>query len=142
MMFIDWLTEITGCPVCLATRSAVRWRVPISSDKMLGSGMRCTAARWIWLPAPSKMMAPSILASSRSRVAENSMSSVKPPLQSASTVFVVAQHHQAAGAPAQNPLEAVPHGRTRRDGRERIEQQRVSVANGCLVDCRHARSPR
>ena len=32
MICIDCDTEITGNPVCLATRSAVRWRVPVSSD--------------------------------------------------------------------------------------------------------------
>jgi hypothetical protein len=37
-MRIDWLTEMTGTPVCLATRSAVRWRVPDSVVGMAGSG--------------------------------------------------------------------------------------------------------
>ena len=36
MMRIDWLTEITGRPVCLATRSAVRCRVPDSSVGIAG----------------------------------------------------------------------------------------------------------
>ncbi len=44
-MLIDWLTEMTGRPVCLFTRSAVRWRVPDSSVGMAGSGTICTAAR-------------------------------------------------------------------------------------------------
>ena len=84
-MRIDWLTEITGKPVCLATRSAVRCRVPDSSVGMAGSGIRCTAARTMRVPSLDSTTAPSILHSSRSRVAENSTSSGKPPVQSAST---------------------------------------------------------
>ena len=47
MIRIDWLTEMTGKPVCLATRSAVRCRVPDSSVGIDGSGTSCTAARRI-----------------------------------------------------------------------------------------------
>ena len=86
MMCIDWLTEITGYPVCLATRSAVRCRVPDSSVWIAGSGMRCTLARTIRMPSEDSTTAPSILHSSRSRVAENSMSSGKPPVHNDSTV--------------------------------------------------------
>jgi hypothetical protein len=32
MICIDWDTEMTGKPVCRATRSAVRCRVPVSSE--------------------------------------------------------------------------------------------------------------
>ena len=86
MMCIDWLTEITGKPVCRATRSAVRCRVPDSSVGIVGSGIRCTPARTIRVPSlASTITAPSILASSRSRVAENSTSSAKPPVHSDST---------------------------------------------------------
>ena len=80
MICMDWLTEITGCPVCLATRSAVRCRVPDSLVSIEGSGTSCVAAHRIRVASRSKMMAPSILASSRRRVAENSMSSGKPPV--------------------------------------------------------------
>ena len=45
MIRIDLLTEMTGQPVCRATRSAVRCRVPDSSVGSEGSGTRCTAAR-------------------------------------------------------------------------------------------------
>ncbi|CAM3865727.1 hypothetical protein NOMA109596_14490 [Nocardioides marinus] len=86
MICIDWLTEITGNPVCLATRSAVRCRVPVSSEGMVWSGIRWTAARMIRLRSRSTMIAPSILASSRSPVAVNGTSSSKPPVLIASTV--------------------------------------------------------
>ena len=36
--------EMTSASVCLATRSAVRWRVPVSSDAIEGSGMSWTFA--------------------------------------------------------------------------------------------------
>ena len=87
MMRIDWLTEMTGKPVCLATRSAVRCRVPDSSVGIVGSGTSWTPARRIRVPSRSRTIAPSILASSRSRVAENSTSSAKPPVHSDSTIL-------------------------------------------------------
>ena len=85
MICIDCDTEITGNPVCRATRSAVRWRVPVSSDGMDGSGIRWTAARVIRVMSRSMMMPPSILASSRRPVAVNGTSRVKPPVQIDST---------------------------------------------------------
>nr|BFE84603.1 hypothetical protein GCM10020093_072040 [Planobispora longispora] len=78
---------MTGKAVCTETRWAVRWRVPDSSVGTDGSGMRCTAARTILLSSQFSTMAPSIFASSRSRVAENSTSSSNPPLQIFSTVL-------------------------------------------------------
>src|SRR4029450_8753131 len=44
MVRIEWDTETTGTPACLATRSAVRWRVPVSTVGMGGSGLRGTVA--------------------------------------------------------------------------------------------------
>ncbi|CAB4931248.1 unannotated protein [freshwater metagenome] len=85
MMCIDWLTEMTGKPVCRATRSAVRCRVPDSSVGMVGSGMRCTPARTMRLPSVETITAPSILASSRSRVADSATSRAKPPVHWDST---------------------------------------------------------
>ena len=85
MMCIDADTEMTGTPVCRATRSAVRWRVPDSSVAIDGSGMRCTPARRMRLMSLSRMIAPSILASSRRPVAENGTSRANPPVDIAST---------------------------------------------------------
>ena len=78
---------MTGKPVCWATRSAVRCRVPVSSDGIEWSGIRWTAARWIRVMSRSTMIAPSILASSRRPVAVNGTSRVKPPVEIASTVL-------------------------------------------------------
>src|SRR5690554_4159477 len=86
-MRMDWLTEMTGKPVCFATRSAVRWRVPDSLVSIEDSGKSWTAARTIRLVWASTTTAPSILASSRRRVAENSTSRGKPPELIASTVL-------------------------------------------------------
>jgi hypothetical protein len=85
-MRMDWLTEITGSPVCFATRSAVRCRVPDSLVAIEGSGTNWVAARTMRVPSRSTTIAPSILASSRSPVAENSTSRLNPPLQIDSTV--------------------------------------------------------
>ena len=80
-----WLTTTAGRPVCIATRSAVRCRVPASTVGMAGSGMRCTLARRIISPLSSMMTAPSILASSASRAGLNvAPSRWNPPLQMAS----------------------------------------------------------
>ena len=84
---MDWLTEITGTPVWMATRSAVRCRVPDSWVSMLESGTSWTAARRMLLASLSQMMAPSILASSRRRVGEKSMPMSKPPEQMDSMVL-------------------------------------------------------
>ena len=51
MMCIDWLTEMTGKPVWIATRSAVRCRVPDSSVGIVGSGIRWTPARTMRVPS-------------------------------------------------------------------------------------------
>ena len=83
---MDLLTLTTGKPVCLETRSAVRWRVPCSSVGMDGSGSNWTAACRILVASASQMTAPSILASSRSRWAEKSTSNANPPVAMVSTM--------------------------------------------------------
>ena len=65
MMCIDCDTEMTGKPVCRATRSAVRCRVPVSWVTMVESGIRWTPARMMLVASRSQTIAPSILASSR-----------------------------------------------------------------------------
>ena len=117
-----------GKPVCLATRSAVRCRVPDSVVSIEGSGSSWVAARRIRVTSRSRMIAPSILASSRSRVAENSTSSGKPPVAMESTTLVVAEHDQGAGAAAQDPLEAVAQLGAGRDGGQGRAQQLVVTA--------------
>ena len=56
--------EITSAPVCFATRSAVRWRVPVSAEGIVGSGMSWTFAYTSFVSSPFTMIAPSIFASS------------------------------------------------------------------------------
>src|SRR5690625_6688755 len=78
-MRIDCDTEITGKPVCLDARSAVRWRVPDSVVSIEESGSNCTAARKIRVASRSMMTAPSIVQSWRGRVAEEERARAKPP---------------------------------------------------------------
>ena len=85
MVRIEWETEITGTPACLATRSAVRWRVPVSTVGMAGSGIRWTLAQRMREAVSSRTMAPSILASSERRWAVNGTSIWNPPVNRAST---------------------------------------------------------
>jgi hypothetical protein len=54
---------ITSASVCLDTRSAVRCRVPVSSDRMVGSGISWTFAQRILVLFAARMIAPSIFAS-------------------------------------------------------------------------------
>jgi hypothetical protein len=54
---------------------------------MDGSGIRCTPAWTIRVPSLDSTTAPSILHSSRTRVAENSTSIGKPPVQIWSTTL-------------------------------------------------------
>ena len=78
-------TEITGTSMERATRSAVRWRVPVSEVGTLGLGTRCTLARAMRLASGARTMAPSIFASSDSRWGLKAASSRKPPEQMLST---------------------------------------------------------
>ena len=52
---------ITSASVCFETRSAVRCRVPVSSERIVGSGMSCTFAHTILVPFEASRIAPSIL---------------------------------------------------------------------------------
>ena len=54
---------MTSASVCFETRSAVRWRVPVSSELIVGSGMSCTLAHWILVAFSDSVIAPSIFAS-------------------------------------------------------------------------------
>src|SRR5205823_1263127 len=60
-------TVMTGTSIWRPTRSAVRWRVPVSEVGMLGSGTRCTLARATRDVSEARMVAPSIFANSDSR---------------------------------------------------------------------------
>ncbi len=58
---------MTSASVCFDTRSAVRWRVPVSSERIVGSGTSCTLAIVIFVALALSTMAPSILATWYSR---------------------------------------------------------------------------
>ena len=135
MICIDCDTEMTGWPVCLATRSAVRCRVPVSSEGIVWSGIRWTAARWMRVRSLSMMIAPSILASSRRPVAVNGTSRVKPPVRDRLDHLVVPQDDQGAGAATQDALEPVAQGRAGCDRRQGRAQPQL------LVDALCHRSP-
>ena len=60
-------TDTTGTSMDRATRSAVRWRVPVSMVGIVALGMRCTLARAMRSASGDRITAPSILASSDRR---------------------------------------------------------------------------
>ena len=114
---------MTGNPVCFATRSAVRWRVPDSSDGIVGSGIRCTAARTMRVPSLDITTAPSILHNSRSRV--DGELDVKRESAGADRLddLVVTEHDQRAGAAAENAFQAIAQRRAGRHQRQNRAQR-------------------
>ena len=78
-------TAMTGTSMVRATRSAVRWRVPVSEVGIVALGTRCTLARAMREASAARMMAPSILANSERRCGLYSASSRKPPVQTERT---------------------------------------------------------
>ena len=54
---------MTSASVCFDTRSAVRWRVPVSVVRIVGSGISWTFAHGILVALALSAIAPSIFAS-------------------------------------------------------------------------------
>ncbi len=54
---------MTIASVCLETRSAVRWRVPVSAVRIVGSGISWVFAQAIFVALELTTIAPSIFAS-------------------------------------------------------------------------------
>jgi len=71
--------ETTSASVCFATRSAVRWRVPVSAEAIVGSGISWTFAYASFDALSSTMIAPSIFESSYRSCGVNGWSSRSPP---------------------------------------------------------------
>src|SRR5213083_74802 len=124
-MCIDSETVTTGTWVCLATRSAVRCLVPVSAVWIAGSGIRWTLAHRMVSAASSRMIAPSILASSESRWAVNGTPMRKPPENRACT---------RGGAPsttgAQDALQPLAEVGAGGEARERLDQLVVELRAG------------
>ena len=132
MIRIDWLTETTGKPVCFATRSAVRCRVPDSLVSMFGSGTSWVAARRIRVTSRSQTMRAVHLrqlaqAGGRELDVEGEAAGgdgLDDP--------VVAEDDEGAGAAAQDPLEAVAQLGAGGHGGQRGAQELV-VARLCAT---------
>ena len=96
------------------------------------SGIRWTAARRMRVTSLSRMIAPSILASSRSPVAVNGTSSVKPPVEIDSTTLSWPSTIRAPVRPRRirsRPSRSGGAGRDR--GQRRAQPQRFVRALGC-----------
>jgi len=125
MMCIDWLTEITV--EAGLDRHPLGGAVPGAGllGRIVGSGMRCTPrADDPGAVVGETMTAPSILASSRSLVADRATSRAKPPVHSDLDDRVVAQDDQRAGAPGEDPLESVAQRGSRCDAAEEVPPTR------------------
>ena len=122
MICIDCDTEITGKPVCRATRSAVRCRVPVSSEGIVGSGIRCTAARRI--RAASRSSDDRAVHLGQLAQPGGGERDVEEEAAGGDRVdgLVAAEHEQGAGAAAQDPLEAVAQGGAGGDAGQRRAQ--------------------
>ena len=114
-------TEITGTLMERATRSAVRWRVPVSEVGTLGLGTRCTLARAMRLASGARTMAPSIFASSDSRWGLKAASSRKPPEQMLSTSGPSPTTMRAPMPGLQDAVEALTQGLAGRDDGQGVE---------------------
>ena len=148
MICIDCDTEMTGKPVCRATRSAVRCRVPVSSEWIEWSGIRCTAARRIRVMSRSRMIAPSILASSRSPVAVNGTSRLKPPVEMVSTVLSLPSTIRAPvrprrirSRPSRSAVPGAIDGQRRRaaGAPRRCGRPTTTSPQSCCVEARQSR---
>ena len=53
---------MTSASICFETRSAVRWRVPVSEEWIVGSGISWTLAQAIFVASALRTIAPSIFA--------------------------------------------------------------------------------
>ena len=131
---IEAETDTTGTPVCRATRSAVRCRVPVSA--VVDGWRRASGA-----PRPgrsvgvgeSSTIAPSILASSRSAVGVYGTSSSKPPVHRSWTSRPLTEHDQRTRTAAQDPLEPFPQRGARRDQRRDSRARRLRSVPSCAT---------
>ncbi len=106
---MDLLTEMTGWPVCVATRSAVRWRVPDSSGDQMNGGSHDMARAVVYHDRAVHL----------GEFTQPGGRELDLELETAGTQGfhrgVVAQHDQRSGVAAQDPLQPIPQCRTRRN---------------------------
>src|SRR6478752_3342902 len=115
MICIDWLTETTGMSVWMATRSAVRCRVPdsdvaVEDDRAVHLGQLAQ-------PGGGEVDV------EREAAAADRLDDL-----------VVAEHDERTRAPAQDALQSVAQRGARRDGSEGGPQQ---VVVGAVDGCDH-----
>ena len=122
-------------PVCLATRSAVRCRVPDSSVGIVGSGTSWTAAR--------RIRVPSLVEDDRAvhlgQLAQPGGGELDVEREAAGAQrlddLVVAEHDQRAGAAAQDALQAVAQRGAGGDRGQGGAQRVVAALGRCHSAC-------
>ena len=116
-MRIDWLTDTTGNPVCFATRSAVRCRVPDSLVSIRGSGTSWVAARRMRVTSVAHDAAVHLRELAKAGGRELDVEREAAGRHGLDDL-VVAENDEGAGASAQDALEPVAQLGARGDGRE------------------------
>ena len=104
--------DTTSASVCLDTRSAVRCRVPVSRERIVGSGVSCTFAHISFVEFWDSVIAPSIFASWNRKEGVYSMSSLMPPESSgerpSSSPITISAPVRASTQLSMPSLSAVP----------------------------------
>ena len=129
-MRIDWLTDTTGKPVCFATRSAVRWRVPDSLVSIEESGSSCRGAQ-----DPRDLAVDDDGAVHLGELAQPGGGELDVEGEAAAGDLldgaVVAEHDEGAGAATEDALEAVTQLGAGGDSGESRPQQLVVALLHC-----------
>ena len=106
---------MTGTAIWRATRSAVRWRVPVSVVGMSGSGTRCTLARATRVPSEARMIAPSIFAELRQPLRRELGVEQEAARADVQDVGTVADDDERAHLRLQDAVDALAQRRARGD---------------------------
>ena len=113
---------MTSALVCLATRSAVRCRVPVSSDGIVGSGISWTFAHASRFTAASTMIAPSIFDELVEELRAERRVEPDPARVEERELVRVADHDQRALVRADDVVDRLAQRGAGRDLRDRREQ--------------------
>ena len=131
-------TEMTMAPVCFATRSAVRCRVPVSSEGIVGSGMSWTFAHASRLRRRVDDDRAVHLRELVEELRPEGRVEADPARVEERELVRVADDDERALVGADDVVDRLAERRARRDLRHRLEQLRVAAG---VVFRRRAREP-
>ena len=126
-------TEITGTSIERATRSAVRWRVPVSDVGTFGFGTRCTLARAMRLASAGEDDRPVHLRQLRQPLRAEGGVEQEAAGADVEHLGAVADDDQRAHAGLQDAVEALAERPARRDRSERVEQRDAAARSHAVM---------